>query len=127
MDAAEPPRQVAVSTSQPDLHYELVTDQAGDADAGPLYRRAPGGEVVTPTGRVLVRFADDERATEHEAALEAAGFAVDELLSYAPQAAWVRPGSGRVVDALRGLDRLQEVPGVVAVEPQMIGRRASRD
>ena len=131
MDTAEAPPRVAVSTSQPDLHYELVsdarTDRAGAVDAGPLYRRAPGGEVVEPTGRVLVRFGADERAAEHEADLAAAGFEVDEVLSYAPQAAWVRPGSGRVVDALRGLDRLQELPGVVAVEPQMIGQRAQRD
>jgi hypothetical protein len=128
MDAAEAPPRVAVSTSQPDLHYELVTDARTDgAGGGPLYRRAPGGEVVEPTGRVLVRFGADERAAEHEADLAAAGFEVDEVLSYAPQAAWVRPGSGRVVDALRDLDRLQELPGVVAVEPQMIGRRAQRD
>jgi len=131
MDATEAPPRVAVSTSQPDLHYELVTDARTDravaADAAPLYQRAPGGEVVEPTGRVLVRFGADERAAEHEADLAAAGFEVDEVLSYAPQAAWVRPGSGRVVDALRGLDRLQELPGVVAVEPQMIGRRAQRE
>lgn len=131
MDAAEAPPRVTVSTSRPDLHYELVsdarTDRADAGDAGPLYRRAPGGEVVEPTGRVLVRFDADDRADAHTADLAASGFEVDEVLSYAPQAAWVRPGSGRVVDALRGLGRLQQLPGVVAVEPQMIAQRAQRD
>jgi hypothetical protein len=127
MDTAEAPRDIAVSTAQPDQRYELVVDPARDADADPRYRRVPGGEVVVPTGRLLVRFEDAERAADHAVDLADVGFEVDEVLSYAPQAAWVRPASGSVVDALRGVERLSELPGVVAVEPQMIGKRAQRD
>jgi hypothetical protein len=87
---------------------------------GPVYRRAPGGALAVPTGRTFVRFAKGESAALHEEDLAAAGYQLEQVPSYAPHAAWVRPASGTVVDALRHLDRLEHLPGVEHAEPQLL-------
>ncbi|MFZ5556272.1 MAG: hypothetical protein ACOZDY_06045 [Pseudomonadota bacterium] len=89
---------------------------------------SPGGAEIpcVPTGRVLLRFPDHERAADHRRDVEAAGCVIVEALAYAPQAAWVAAASGTVADALRALDALAAIPGVVAIEPQMLQRRARR-
>ena len=94
---------------------------------GPVYRREPGGGFVIPTGVVLVRFADGDRAAHHRDEIAAAGFEIEQVLSYAPQAAWVRPRSGEIIDALRGLVALEQLPGVRNVEPQLLSEAARRD
>jgi hypothetical protein len=125
-DAGPPPRDLPVSTAHPELRYELADEVGADPAAGPVYRRVPSGEVVVPTGRVLVSFAEDDSAAKHEEDLQAAGYVVDQVLSYAPHAAWVRAATGDVTTALRSLDALAKVAGVVAVEPQMIGSSSKR-
>lgn len=134
------PRELAVSSSSPDQHYELDPELvAPEPDAGPaavlssekaaggpVYRRSPGGDVVVPTGRVLVRFGPGQRVEEHRGELAAAGYTIDAVLSYAPHAAWVRATSGRTADALGHLDALGALHGVEHVEPQMIGEAARR-
>lgn len=101
---------------------------AGDGGTfGPIYRRAKGGGLVVPTGRVLVRFAEGEPAEHHRDELADAGFDIEDVLSYAPHAAWLRARSGDIADALAGLDRLAARPGVEHVEPQMLGEAARRD
>ena len=94
---------------------------------GPVYADVEGGPPVVPTGRALVRFADGERAAERASDLEAAGFEVDEVLSYAPQAAWVRPSSGQVADAVDRLSDLAAIEGVVHVEPQLLREMARKE
>jgi hypothetical protein len=93
---------------------------------GPVYRQIPGGRLVVPTGRVLVRFAEGDSAAEHEADLSRAGFRLEEVLVYAPQAAWVRAESGGVVGALNDLGRLAAVAGVEHLEPQLISEAHAR-
>ena len=89
---------------------------------------APDGaaDPCVPTGRVLLRYPDNQQAADHRGEVEAAGCVILEPLAYAPQAAWVAAASGRVADALSALDSLAALPDVVAVEPQMLRRSAKR-
>jgi hypothetical protein len=114
--------------SAPDADVLPVGSVAPDDDAvlGPVYRRVPGPEVVVPTGRVLVRFADGEDARSHSGELATAGYRVEDVPRYAAHAVWVRAANDEIVDALRHLDRLAQLPGVQGVEPEMIGARAWR-
>lgn len=102
--------------------------QAADGPnrVGPVYRAGPGGPIAAPTGRVFVRFREGTSAESESGALAAAGFALESVPSYAPHAAWVRPASGRVADALVELDRLRRLPGVEGVEPQLVSEAAHR-
>lgn len=148
-DAGQPPRDLPASTAHPELRYELADELVahnsdpdptatirsapspsralGVAAGGPVYRRVPGGDMVVPTGRVLVRFADGDAAADHKADLQSVGYIVERVLPYATNTALVRAATGDIAAALRGLDQLSEVAGVVVVEPQMIGSTAKRD
>ena len=146
--AGQPPREIPVSTAHPELRYQLVEEFVADpiasdpstsiraaptssatgaeADTGPVYRRVPGGDMVVPTGRVLVRFADGDAAADHKKDLKAAGCVLDQVLPYAPNTAWVRAATGDITGSLHALDRLAKMSGVVALEPEMIGSRSTR-
>jgi len=100
---------------------------AGRATIGPVYRRMPGGSLVVPTGRVLVRFAEGQAAERHREELADAGYDIEEVLSYAPHAAWLRACSGDVGDTLTHLDRLAANSGIENVEPEMVGEISRRD
>ena len=97
-----------------------------DAAIRPVYRRGPGGGVAVPTGLVLVRFAEGDPADGHRRDLAAAGYQIEQVLGYAPQAAWVRADSGGLPEALRHLDRLDAVPGIENVEVQMVSESSPR-
>lgn len=146
---AAAPRSVPVSSSQPDLRYQLaddlvaVQDGAGDLvsvrrvepeQAGrdatglaPVYRRVPGGDLVVPTGRLHVRFDEGDLVENHREDLRGVGYEVDSVPPYAPHAAWVRAVTGSLTEALRDMGRLGGLPAVRHVEPQMLGKRATRD
>ena len=94
---------------------------------GPVYRSARDDAIAVPTGRALVRFAEDDRAERHRNAIAAAGFELEQVLAYAPQAAWARAASGRITDTLNCLSALEQLPGVEHVEPQLITEAARRD
>lgn len=85
------------------------------------------GKTCPRVARAFVRFADTERAAEHTNAIEAAGFVVDEVLSYAPQAAWVRSESGEISDAVDRLDDLAAIEGVEHVEAQFLREMTRKD
>lgn len=105
---------------------------AGEAPAGagvvlgPVYRRTAGRGLVIPTGVALVRFGEGDRAEEHREKLAAAGYEIERALPYAPHAAWVRAHSAQIPDTLRGLVRLERLPGVHNVEPQLLSESARR-
>ena len=90
----------------------------------PSYELPGGGPAATPTGRVLVRFADPGTLEQRRGDIEAAGYEVEEVLAYAPQAAWVRARSGNTAESLTRLGRLEQIPGIEEVEPQMLRARA---
>lgn len=100
-------------------------DLSSSAGVGPVYRHGEGGRLAVPTGRVLVRFKEGD-VTERREALEAAGYRLESVLGHAPCAGWFRSTSGGIVGALRDIERLEVVPGVVSVEPQMVGERHRR-
>jgi len=87
---------------------------------GPVYRQAPGGGLAVPTGRVFVRFADGDSAARHEADLAKVGYDIEQIPAHAPHTAWVRAATGAVADGLRGVGRLERVPGIENVEPQLL-------
>ena len=93
----------------------------------PVYALDADVDVAVPTGRIFVRFAAGVRAADRSDALARAGYELVEVLSYAPNAAWVRAADGEIATALANLDRLEAVEAVENVEPQMLramGRRS---
>ena len=102
--------------------HEGRSPESGEAGAlvGPVYGADPDGAIAVPTGRIFVRFEEGSMAADRAGEIEAAGFAVDEVVSYAPHAAWVVPSSGSIADALANVEALEDVSGVVNVEPQLL-------
>ena len=100
-------------------------DRSGE-DVGPVYSAGPGGPLAVPTGRVFVRLAQGVRPEHRREQFEAAGFHIEQTLSYAPNAAWLRPATGGVAQALPGLAALGRLPDVVHVELQLLFERALR-
>ena len=99
-------------------------DGADTKTVGPVYRQGPGGTPAVPTGRILVRYAAGDRIERHRGELAAAGFELEDVLGYAPQAGWVR-GSD-IGPSLAGLDRLAALDGIEHVEPQLLREAARR-
>lgn len=95
-------------------------------EVGPVYSAGPGGPVAVPTGRVFVRLAEGIGAEQRRDAFAAAGFRIEQTVSYAPNAAWLRPATGGVAQALSGVPALSNLPDVVHVEPQWLLERALR-
>jgi hypothetical protein len=96
------------------------------ATLGPVYRRTESGGLVVPTAKVFVRLAEDDSIARRRTEIEAAGFQLEDVPKYAPHAGWVRSTSGSVGDAIGQLDRLRNIPGVEAVELQILSPRAWR-
>ena len=92
----------------------------------PVYAQAGSDELAVPTGALFLLVRTGDRAKDHRAALEQAGFRIAHLPDHAPEAAWLRATSGSLAEALGGLSRLRELPGVESVEPQLLRRRAYR-
>ncbi|MFC7328689.1 hypothetical protein [Marinactinospora rubrisoli] len=105
---------------------EAARPPSGDAVLGPVYRRVPGGDLVVPTGRVLVRYSEGDRAERHRGELERTGYRMDRILGYAPHAAWVRAADGGIAAALRRTAAIAALPGVRHVEPELLGERQAR-
>lgn len=120
----------AVLAFEGDRVFVYRLDAVGDlperGEVGPVYRRAHGGGVAVPTGRVLVRYGDGDRAEDHSQNLARAGYVVETTVSHAPQAVWVRARDDGIAEALSGLRRLEGLPGVEGVEPQMLSEAVRR-
>lgn len=83
--------------------------------------------LAVPTGRVLVRFAEGEDAGAHAKRIAKAGYRIEQQLSYAPNAAWLRDEQDDVAGALSHIDKLEALPGVENVEPQLLSQRSLKD
>lgn len=92
----------------------------------PVYALGPEGPPAVPTGLVFLRFREGVRAEERRAAIARAGYTVRQIISYAPHAAWVEASSGKIADALSGIPKLEALPDVANVEPQMLSERVRR-
>ncbi len=104
---------------------EGALPRVGDGAHGAVavYTDSGSNAILVPTGRVFVRFAEGVEARANGPALARAGYHIAALLDYAENAAWVEAADGDVAAALRGLDRLAVVAGVVSVEPQLLSVR----
>lgn len=91
-----------------------------------VYALAPGGSLAVPTGLVFIRLAEGLDVRERSEEIKNAGYEMAETLTYAPNAAWLRPRSGSIADALAGLSELKKIPSVESVEPQMLMEGARR-
>ncbi|HVF31218.1 MAG TPA: hypothetical protein VNA22_09615 [Pyrinomonadaceae bacterium] len=109
---------------------DIVPDPSGTfpsgSAVGPVYAVRPSGAEAIPTGLVFVRFSADVNAADRRAEIEAAGYEIAEVLSYAPEAAWLRATSGDIAEALVDLGKLEKLSGVENVEPQMLMKRVSK-
>lgn len=103
---------------------ETARNLAPNATVGPVYALQPGGALAVPTGLVFLRFAEGESAAAHASEIQAAGYTVDQIPVYAPHTAWVRSQS--IATSLAGISRLETLPKVENVEPQMLMQRAQR-
>jgi hypothetical protein len=93
---------------------------------GPVYESSPGGSLAVPTGSVLVRFAKPAKVEDKAAQLKAAGYGIEQVLSYAPNAGWVKALDGALATSLKGRAKLAAIPGVEEVAPQMLSRAARK-
>lgn len=101
---------------------------SGPIQLGAVYlpARQKGSNVAVPTGRVLIRFLPGDTAAEHAAEIERAGYRIEEILSYAPEAAWLTAAAGGIAPALQRLNQLEIISNVQHVEPQLLRPAARR-
>jgi hypothetical protein len=92
----------------------------------PVYTLESNGSLAVPTGLVFIRFAGGINVESQREAINGAGYEVEQSLAYAPNAAWLRPRSGNIVDAIAGISQLQAIPNVENVELQMLMERGLR-
>ncbi len=110
---------IAVYSGQPNNNSTQGT-------IGPIYTLQPNGSLAVPTGMVFIRFAENVEVESHRQAIEQAGYEIAQSLSYAPHTAWLRAQSGKISDALKGISKLEAIPNVENVEPQMLMARVLR-
>lgn len=87
---------------------------------GPVYVLQPGGAVAVPTGLILLRFSNNVRAQSRAPELDKLGYDITEVLSYAPNCAWVRDAAGDISRGLGGISKLETLRNLENVEPQML-------
>lgn len=92
----------------------------------PVYTLEPNGSLAVPTGLVFIRFAEGVDVESQHEAINQAGYEIEQSLAYAPHAAWLRPKSGNIKDAIAGISRLEAIPNVENVELQMLMERGLR-
>lgn len=114
---------IAVYSGEPDNTTRLNSTQA---TIGPIYTLQPNGSLAVPTGMVFIRFAEKVDVESQREAIKQAGYEIAQTLSYAPHTAWLRAPSGKISDALKGVSKLEAIPDVENVEPQMLMARVLR-
>lgn len=116
--------QIAIFRGSPATHRSLATQTEA---ISAVYALEPGGSIAVPTGQVFLRFAEGIAVETRQNIIQQAGYQVTEIVFYAPNAAWLRPLSGEIADALRLLSRLEAIDPVEVVEPQMVMGRSKRE
>lgn len=76
---------------------------------------------------VFVRFTEGVTADERAEEIRRAGYEISERIDYAPNAAWLRADSRSIVDALKRIKALEQMPGIENVEPQMLMASARKE
>ena len=104
------------------MTYNLRSD-LGEEER-PVYEIDGSGVLAYASGSVWVRFREGLTPAQHVAQLAAAGYRIERVPGYAPNAAFVRADD--VAAALENLGALRAIDGVEAVEPQMLMERSLR-
>lgn len=103
---------------------EPKSDATDNTQISAVYKAGPS--LAVPSGLVFVRFAKDVAAESQRSALKRAGYAIDDVPPYAPNAAWVRDSDGDIAAALNHIGALEKLANVENVEPQLLMQRALR-
>lgn len=117
---------IAVFQGEPDESENAIRLASTTGTLGPIYTLQADGTLAVPTGLVFIRFVEGVEVESHRSAIKQAGYEIAQSLSYAPQAAWLRAQSGSILDALVGISKLEAIPNVENVEPQMLMERVQR-
>ena len=104
-------------------HDGTLASKLGSSKIGPIYAIEPNGPPAVPTGLIFVRFEGEFRPKFWRKRLAEAGYKVVREL---PGVICVGAISGHVPDALQGIARLESLPDVANVEPQMLMERVRR-
>jgi hypothetical protein len=92
----------------------------------PVYSPKDSPSFAVPTGMIFVRLSPGLKIEDRAKKFEDAGYELAKIVSYAPNAGWLRAKSGKVADALANAPRLNAVAGVENVEPQMLSKAVRR-
>ena len=95
-----------------------------DCDGAPLYEIAGSDAKATATGNVWVRFAEGIDARSRAEDLARAGYRIERVPGYAPNAAYVTADD--VGTSLANMDALRALRDVEHVEPEMLTERTFR-
>lgn len=82
--------------------------------------------LAVPTGQVFVRFATSVQAESRREQLRKVGYEIAQMVSYAPNAAWLKSAQDDVADALNNIPKLEAMESVENVEPQLLTPRSLR-
>ncbi len=96
------------------------------SETAPAYALDPAGPLSAPSGLVFIRFEEGVNVAARKEEIARADYIVVKRVPQAPNAAWLAAASRRVADALEGIGRLERIPNVVNVEPQMLSERVYR-
>jgi hypothetical protein len=111
------------------FHGEPPEEKGGPLPSvtlSPIYELQPGGSPAVPTGLVFVRFREGVEVASQQQEIDRAGYETARSLPYASNAAWLRARSGSIADALSGIPKLEDLPDIANVEPQMLMESAPR-
>jgi hypothetical protein len=86
----------------------------------PIYELQPGGSAAVPTGLIFIRLSEGVDVTSRIQEIEHTGYEIAQKVPYASNAAWLRATSASIADALAGIPRLEGLPDIENVEPQML-------
>lgn len=86
----------------------------------PIYELQPGGSPAVPTGLVFIRFREGVDIASRKQEIERSGYEIAQRVPYASNAAWLRAISASIADALAGIPKLEALPNIENVEPQML-------
>lgn len=85
-----------------------------------VYRRGDHEREFVPTGRIMVRVADDITLESACETFKELGYRVHRACDKAPSSGWLRHETNVPAEALLGCERLRRLDAVVFVEPEML-------
>jgi hypothetical protein len=116
------PERIEIDSMGRRTVYVLRRDLTGEST--PVYELEGSGVQARPNGGVWIRFAEGTDASSRAADIESAGYRIERIPGYTTSGAFLIAAD--VASALSGLDALRAIPGVEAVEPQMLMERSFR-